>query len=204
MNLAVCAALPKVPENGTWFRAVFPHYGITALSSSHTTTAASRFNGGSKLNSFDQFEALYFASNPLVAQFEFGAMLGDVAPGRHVANPRGGHIMMSAQIILREVVDLTDVAGTQTPLETNAQELTGDWKGYDTRNHMTQVSGPTGIAPTQELGRALYMTGIEAFQSISARVPYERTLTIFPKNMRRGSSVVVSDYSGRVIHQIRP
>ena len=78
-------------------------------------------------------------------------------------------VTLNVHVILQEVIDLTDV-NVHTALGTSVQELTGDWEGYQIRNRRTAVSEPTGIAPTQELGRALFATGVEGFRAISAEV----------------------------------
>jgi hypothetical protein len=66
---------------------------------------------------------------------------------------------------------------------------------------MTSVTAPIGLAETQTLGEALFQTGIEGFRSLSAKIPYARTLMVFPTNLRRGSSIVYID-SGTVVHRI--
>ncbi len=77
MNLSACAMLPHTPENGVWHRLIPIGYLTTALSSAHTKVARSRFSAGSLLASTDEFAALYFADDPVVAQFEIGAVLAD-------------------------------------------------------------------------------------------------------------------------------
>ena len=109
--------------------------------------------------------------------------------------------MLNVQIILHEVVDLTETSA-QIPLNTNAQELTGDWKGYDIRSSISPIANPKGIAPTQELGLELFKTGVEGFRSISARVPDHKTLTVFVDNLRTGISLRFSDPSGSIVHHI--
>jgi RES domain-containing protein len=157
----------------------------------------SRWNAGSLLDPADQFAALYFGDSPLVAQFEVGAMLGSLTPGGNMPNPgQSNFVILNVRIILHDVIDLTEVTSTQIPLETNAQELTGDWRGYRSRRRHTAVSEPTGIAPTQELGKALFATGTEGFRAISAKVPYQKTLTVFTDNLRTGSSLTFTDPSG--------
>jgi hypothetical protein len=129
-------------------------------------------------------------------------MLGNPGPGHAIANPAVSALVLNVQIMLREVFDLTHVALAQIPLQTTAQELTGDWDGYQSRSMMTSVTVPTGIAETQALGQALFQTGVEGFRSISAKVPYTRILVVFPTNLRRGSSVIHTDDKGVVVHQI--
>jgi hypothetical protein len=96
-------------------------------------------------------------------------------------------------VLLNRVCDLTDVTQAQLPLQTTAQELTGDWEGYQVRGPLTPVRGPTGVAPTQHLGEALFRTGMEGFRSISAKVPHVRTLMVFPQNMGLGTSLTYLD-----------
>ena len=109
------------------------------------------------------------------------------------------HPMMPAlltvpiNVVLHEVNDLTDVGAAQTPLQTNAQELTGDWDCYGYRSAKTVVSAPVGISPTQELGMELFLAGIEGFWAISAKAPYQRNLVIFPQNLQARSSIVLPD-----------
>jgi hypothetical protein len=151
----------------------------------------------------DRFAALYFADDPIPAQFEVGAMLGSPTPGDRMPHPRrSSFVILNVHIILSDVIDLTDATIVQAPLDTNAHELTGDWKGYQIRNYRTPVSGPTGIAPTQELGLALSRTGIEGFRAISARVPWHKTVTVFTDNLRPRSSLTFSDSTGSIVHQI--
>lgn len=199
MNLAALkGALPRTPENGTWYRLIPPIHLPTALSSAHTKPKRSRWNAGSLLAPADQFAALYFGDSPIVALLEVGAMLGSLTPGNYIPNPTQSHFaILNVQVILYDVFDLTDVKITQSILGTNAQELTGDWRGYKDRRRSTAVSEPTGIAPTQELGRALFDTGAEGFRAISSKVPYQKTLTVFTDNLdHTRSSLTFTDPTG--------
>jgi hypothetical protein len=73
-------------------------------------------------------------------------------------------------------------------LRTNVQELTGDWQGYGLRSAKTSVAGPSGTSPTQKLGAALFASpDLEGFMATSARVPYSRSLVVFPEKLRPGS-----------------
>jgi hypothetical protein len=195
VNLGACVGLPRIPETGVWYRATRVGYLPSALSSAHTASVRSRFNAGPLLPQAAQYQALYFASDHLTALFEFGAMVGTPAPGGAVSNPALAPVILNATVVLREVADLAAVS-VQNSLATTAQELTGDWNGYQMRSAMTPVTSPVGIAPTQALGEALFQSGIEGFRSVSARIPYNRILVVFPTNLRRGSSVVFDDRSG--------
>lgn len=148
------------------------------------------------------FQILYFAEDPIVAAFEYGALFGTLwGPFGYLPNPRRGYVLLNVSVVLQEVVDLTDEPGAQRPLDTTAQELTGDWDGYGQRGSGLPVPlhAPSGLAPTQELGEALYQTGIEGFTSISAKVPTHRTLMVFPQNRGWGSSLEYRDQDGNVV-----
>jgi RES domain len=197
VNLTACAGLPRTPENP-----VNPTYSSAALGSVHTKGTRSRFNPGPLPPNAAQFEILYFAEDHLTALFGFRAMVGSPLPGRAISNPAVSALVLNVQITLQEVFDLTQVRSAQMPLQTTAQELTGDWDGYQSRSMMTSVTAPTGIAETQHLGQTLFQTGVEGFRSISAKVPYTRTLVVFPTQLRRGSSIIHIDNRGAVVHQI--
>ena len=142
---------------------------------------------------------------PDVALREIEAIFQSLAGGvpSRVSNPvSSSTLILKVQVNLAEVFDLTDLTVAQARLGTHAQELTGDWLGYDMRTHTTRVTGPNGVAPTQELGFELFRSGIEGFRSISAKVPTNKTLTIFPQNLHASSSVTVTDSSGNVVHRL--
>ncbi|HEY6331096.1 MAG TPA: RES family NAD+ phosphorylase [Blastocatellia bacterium] len=186
MNLGVCGSLLLSGENRTWYRAVRPQFFAFALRSSHTRSTPSRFNAGKLSN--PQFDVLYLAENHQVALFEVQALLGS-PPGPIVPNPhQGPWTIISVSVRLSGVADLTSRA-SQVLLDTNAQELTGDWMGYASRAvPMSSISYPVGVAPTQELGTALYSTPhIEAFITISARIPDKMALVVFPQKLQPGN-----------------
>jgi hypothetical protein len=199
----VCRMLPRIPEHGIWYRLIRPEHYATALSSAHNKKISSRWNAGPLLDPADQFAALYLADDPIVAQFEVGAILGSLTPGNYVPHPtRSNFITLNVHVVLDGVIDLTDVNNCQIPLGTSAQELTGDWRGYENRGRHTPVSEPIGISPTQELGKALFDAKIEGFLTFSAEVPYHKTLIVFIDNLWIGSSLTFIDQSGTVVHRI--
>ena len=141
-----------------------------------------------------QFQILYFAEDHQTALFEFGAMVGSPhIPGRAIPNPGVPALVLNVQIRLQQVFNLTQVRSAQVPLQTTDR--------YQSRSPMTSVTAPIGLAETQTLGEALFQTGIEGFRSLSAKIPYARTLMVFPTNLRRGSSIVYTD-GGTVVHRI--
>ncbi len=190
MNVSACGGLPTTFEAGTWYRAARLHHLPTVLGTAHTAITSRRFNAG-KLSD-PQFEVLYLAESPLVALFEVEALLGSsTKPGGILPDPAHSWAIVNAKVKLKHIVDLTDDLMVQVALGTTAQELTGDWRGYELRNEDTSVPSPKGLAPTQLLGAALYEKSplLQGFISISARVPYSRIICVFPRRLARGSFV---------------
>jgi len=148
----------------------------------------------------DQFEILYLAGDPVTALFEFEAVFGD--PASPIPNPRISATVLNVQVVLHAIYDLTHVAHAQVPLDVTAQELTGDWRGYQTRGPHRPIPLPVGHAPTQELGTHIFRSGIEGFLAPSAKISTNQNLVIFPQNLRSGSRVTYADSSGRIVHHI--
>lgn len=201
MNLAACARLPTRAESRTWFRAIQPHHLPTALNTSHTKTIPSRFSVGAKAS--PQYEVLYLAENHLVALFEVQALLGSpLSAGGVVPHPRRAWTLLNVTVNLPRIVDLTDPA-SQSSLATTAQELTGDWRGYGLRGPGASVSGPVGVAPTQELGAALYaVPDLEGFITLSAKLPDQMVLVVFPQKLAPGSTVQFINPATGHLHSI--
>jgi hypothetical protein len=191
MNLVSCRLLRRSLEKGTWYRAIQPPYWPKALFTRHTLTTPSRFNEGVKAT--PQFELLYLTENAQVALFEVEALYGSPTNVTATARP---YATLNIDVQLHEVVDLTDVS-EQSQIETNAQELTGDWRGYDLRsNSGASIRHPVGCAPTQELGAALFAEPrLEGFITISAKVPSHRNLVVFPQKLLPRSYVKFYDTS---------
>jgi RES domain-containing protein len=179
---------PLEPESRTWYRALQTHFLATALSTRHTRTVSSRFSAAAPDS--PGYEILYLAENHAVALLEAQALLGSpVTPGGIVPHPHSTWTILNVAVRLQAVADLTDME-TQDRLETTAQEITGDWLGYRLRGPETTLKGPTGPAPTQELGNALFrVPALEGFRTISAKVPYQEILVVFPEKLLPGSSI---------------
>lgn len=174
----IATSLTLGPLTGTWYRAISTVYFPNALSVGHSRTVPGRFNDGSALA--PSFPVLYLAENPSVALFEVQALLGSPLPGHTVPNPRMAVASLNVDVTLVSVADLTDPA-EQAIFDSNVQELTGDWRGFKLRGPLTSVTLPTGSAQTQELGAALHrVSGLEGFQTVSAKITYERILVVFP------------------------
>ena len=199
MNLGACASLVVRPETGRWYRAVPLKHWKAALSTAHTSSIPSRFNEGQ-----NQFEILYLAEDSMVAMFEAQALLGSPY-GAWVQGPRKNWLIVNIDVQLQNIADLTRVS-QQSLLDTTAQELTGDWRGYQLRGPAAPVSQPAATpAPTQQLGEMMHaVPGLEAFVSISAMVPTHRILVVFPKKLEAGSELIFKrDDTGNVIQRLR-
>jgi len=183
------------PTKTDWYRAVRPHFVTKhrALATHHTKTIPGRYNGGTL--SRPAFPVLYLAENQIVALFEVQALIGSpVVVSKVYAHPGSKTwTVLKVSVSLQKVGDLTELP-QQTIFDTNAQELTGDWRAYGYRNPgTTSVGLPSGFpAPTQELGAALRnVPDLEGFETISATVPHQRTLVVFPDKLHQQSKVML-------------
>jgi hypothetical protein len=203
MNLGACSSLRTGPETAVWYRAVQTAHWPTALSTAQTVLAPSRFSPARA--AAPGYPVLYLAENHLVALYEVEAIIGSTWPGGVLLSaPLRAWIILNVRVVLQRVADLCEF-GEQMKLDTTAQELTGDWRGYLFRSPLTPVTGPTGPAPTQDLGQALYqIPGLEGFRTPSARWPTHRNLVVFPDKLGRGSSIVFSDPATGQSHTIQP
>jgi len=132
------------------------------------------------------FEILYLAENPMVALFEARALFGSpTTPGGVVPHPNRPLVTLPILVSLGAIADVTDPAEAMV-VETNAQELTGDWRSYATRIPPAGPSRPhTGTPPTQSLGSALFALGsLRGFMSFSATLPDYKILVVFPDRLK--------------------
>jgi hypothetical protein len=186
MRVNAVALLATRPETGDWFRVTGPAYIPSAIKTTHTSLVPSRFYNPDSAN--PKFGTLYLSEDALVAQFE-AQVLFNCGDGL-IAAPAQSWVIAKVRVILSEIVDLSEPTA-QAHLDVSAQELTGDWVGYNTRKKGKWLKWPTGTAPTQALGEALHADArqLEGFVAVSARAPERRNLVIFPDHLRRGSSV---------------
>ena len=203
MILSAVSLLPDQPETRTWYRVAGPAYLRSGIATAHTSVTPSRFYD--PYTATPQFASLYLADNSFVAMFEAQALFGSpLTPGGIVPAPAGAWVVLTVRVQLDAVVDLASQA-SQAVLGTTAQELTGDWRGYRTRSHLTPVSGPVGVAPTQLLGEAIFRDArsLEGLLSVSAKLPQHRSLVVFPGHLRPGSFVEYEWDDGPVKHLYR-
>ena len=188
MNVGNVAQLQTRPETKIWYRAIQPQHWASSLKTSQSRGISSRFNIGAAAK--PQYSVLYLAENPVVALFEAQAIFGStISPPGIIAHPRRAFITINVQVQLARIVDLSDPTN-QAVIDTTAQELTGDWRGYHTRSQHTSVSRPLAPAPTQELGAALHAQRyLEGFLTVSAKLPTYQTLVVFPQNLGKNSFI---------------
>jgi hypothetical protein len=130
------------------------------------------------------------------------ALLGSIQKGQVIANPAQAWLTVNVHIQLQRVADLADVTG-QRQLGTTAQELTGDWEGYQLRTHSASVPRPVGAAPTQTLGEALFsIPDLEGFRVVSARIPTQMNLVVFPTKLLKGSRLAYQDSATGKTHAL--
>lgn len=188
MNTASCGSLSVFPVRGTWYRAVDPRFLPTALSTTHTPITPSRFSPGRP--AAPAFEVLYLAENPMVALFEARALFGSPSvPGGVVPHPSRPLVVLPITVGLSDVADLT-VSAEAATVDTNAQELTGDWRSYATRIPPAFPPAPhSGLPPTQNLGFVLYGLGkYKGLISFSATLPDYKILIVFRDRLLKGVS----------------
>jgi RES domain len=150
VNLGACRKLDQSPETGVWYRAVRLAHLTTPINTAHTKSTPSRFSPGPSAN--PPFEILYLSESPQVAQFEIGALAGDPLVVGGILNAQGSFAAIYVKVVLQRIADLT-VLSQQDLIESTAQELTGDWRGYQHRAAAgSSIQEPVGTKPTQDLG----------------------------------------------------
>jgi RES domain len=172
MKVAGCSKLSLHPLTGYWFRAVNLKHWNSRLLSDQSRTSRSRFNSATYASPL--YRILYLGENHQVSIYEVGALLGD--PNAPISSPRGSWALMSLQVRLHHVADLSD-PGHQKLIATNDQELTGTW------------ANNSGTAPTQTLGAALSAhPGLEGFVFPSSKSG-NRNLAIFMDKLDKRSLI---------------
>jgi hypothetical protein len=184
LNLNNCSLLAKFNRTGTWYRAVPSQHIARAILTNHTPSIPSRFSAGSVGN--PMYEILYLSENQITLPFETGRCYGNIRdPKSIVPVPTGlAQTIVTVQAYLTEIADLSNPQQADI-IETNAQELTGDWETYSNRYPLPGCSSMThsGIAPTQRLGEALFKCGLKGFITFSAAVPDFKNLVVFPQRL---------------------
>ena len=173
MQVSRVDKLAHGPRTGTWFRAVRLRYWETRLSTEHSCATSSRFSGASAASPGPRM--LYLGENHQVVLYEVEALFGP--SGAVVPNPAGSWVLMSLEIVLNCVVDLS-IPAQQALIHTNDQELTGN------------RSSEAGLAPTQRLGGALRaLPGVEGAIFPSSKPGGGRNLFIFVDKLHATSRI---------------
>ena len=176
MKVSGCNKLSLHPHTGHWFRALNLKHWKSRLSTSHTKSARSRFSAATLTE--PRYRILYLGENHQVAIYEVGALLGD--PNSPLSSPNGSWALMSLDVRLYKVADLSDPA-EQKLISTNDQELTGIWPACG------------GNAPTQKLGAALHaVADLEGFIFPSSKTG-SRNLAIFMDKLDKRSLIVFTN-----------
>ncbi|HEX5447558.1 MAG TPA: hypothetical protein VFW87_27330 [Pirellulales bacterium] len=188
MNLSAVHRLPLTPLTGRWFRAVPPVYWPRVANARYTRRVHSRFSPGKDGN--PPFEILYFGETAEVISLECSLLFFDRRLNHSFPNPDAGtHLIVASEIVLQQIADLTN-AESLACLETNVQELTGDWTIYNSVKHRPHLASLPTLAPTQQLGQRLFSDPrIEGFKVFSAKKPECLSLVIFPEKLLAGSSL---------------
>ena len=173
------------PLTGYWYRGLNLRHYDSRLSTEHSRSSASRFSLGSGRK---PYRTLYLSENHQVASFEIGAMFG--TPENLVTDTRNSWLLLSLDLKLYRIVDLCEES-QQHLLQTNRQELTGNWLNS------------SGEAPTQSLGNALYNAKrIEGFLCPSAKTD-GKNLVIFPDRLDSKSTIIFNNMHKRKTEQLR-
>lgn len=199
MKSASGVQLPRIGVVGKWKHAAsVGHQGMMLRITPRGIVPAAgrpgtRFNPGELLR--PRFELLYLALEATTTLLEKRAMYGDSSEFLF-SSRMAQTIVVDVEVDLRTIVDLTDPR-SHALLDTSAQEMTGDWAGYEQRRLgalPNVLSQPTGVAPTQTLGWELFREpGIEGIKAISAKVPTTCTLVIFTHKLMRPGSLAWDD-----------
>lgn len=205
MRSAIGVPLPLMSVSGTWYHAATKgHPGrILRLTPRGSPSASgfepTRFNPGNLRGVDPSFETLYLALDGKTALFETRVQYGDPYgdPSALLVAPKITKTeLVPVDVNLDEVLDLSDVS-VHASLDTNAQELTGDWQGYIHRGSGGPgivLNAPTGRAPTQNLAWELFHhTLIKGIISISAQVPTTCCLAVFTHKLQPPNRLSWSD-----------
>lgn len=203
MNSASGLALPVMPVSGAWKHAATSGYPgrILRLTPRGVVSPAgyarTRFNPGNART--PGFELLYLALDQNTALLEKQAQFGSpyAQPITYIPAPRMSRtVVIDVAVDLQNVIDLTDI-NAHASLSTTAQELTGDWMGYQVRGLATRssvLSAPVGEAPTQILGWELFQEpGVEGIRVISAKDATTCCLVVFTHKLSRPGSLAWDD-----------
>ncbi len=191
------------PLGGVWYRGINLRYVAMALQFSHSAAITSRFHLATQFSL--TYPLLYLTESPDTALLEVNAVLSPPGSDLSIPNPHSAWAVLNVNVALKAVLDLTDIK-VERILQTNFQELTGDWQGYDLRSKPgATIKRGAQAAPTQELGLALYrIPGLLGFLTVSSKAPARKNLIIFPDKIKTPADgkIEFTDPSSGIVHQI--
>lgn len=183
--IAAVESLPVLSTSGFAFRAVHVRHLNTCLSSIGSLQFGGRYNAPSA------FEALYLATHPVTSLLEVEALFKSATELKCFLKPP--QLLLSIEYKLSAIIDVANL-DNQNTLNTNLQELTGNWR---LMNALGQ------LAPTQLLGEAAYnLQTVEALKVPSARDTNSYNLVVFPDRLSGNSFLRVYDDSGTINAQL--
>lgn len=179
------ASLSLQEEAGVAYRIIHAKYADSALSSIGSLKFGGRYNPP------QAFEALYLASNPVIALQEVNAVIQTASGLLGVKGPP--RILLSVDYKLQAILDIC-APDTQSVLEITLGELIAPWRAVNAQGH---------LALTQVLGTAVYdLQSVEALKAPSARDPNTHNIIVFVDRLRADSALRVYDDSGIINAQI--
>lgn len=192
-------SLPRISVPGPWTRVLAHKYTVIAPPGSPLGTlpdplwSGGASKRGARFTPRGGFKSIYLATDPITALLEVSLVFQNPnAPAFTMATPPW--VIFAVDGVVTETLDLCD-ASIQSALNTNLQELTGDWS-YS-QSLFLNNQGP--IPPTQVLGQAAYDSGmITGIRYPSAKQPQSSCLLVFPDRlvMNRQNYLRVYDPSG--------
>lgn len=184
MNADLLHRLEKRNVAGTWFRSVLLRHAGEGLYAPQSRDIATRFSPGNRGSS--QYEILYFSEHPEVSLAEKEFLYNVLALSRaSTAEQPQPLVTLPVEVDVQDIADLTHPDQADL-INTNAQELTGDWRAYGqrTKPYGCTSSTHTDLSPTQRIGQALFECGgFQGLKTFSAVKPDRTNLAIFPERL---------------------
>lgn len=189
LNLVLNAA-PLVSYSGYSYRVIEDRWRNDPLS------AIGALQHGGRYNAPGAFSLLYTADSRVTALKEVEALF-DTSDGQLADVPRNPELLLTLEITLHHVLDLTDT-DLCAKLGTSREELVGETPSRFILNSQGKTT------PTQDLGAACYFRGrISALKAPSAAHALGYSLNIFPDRLFSGEHVAIRDEHHRLRDEIK-
>lgn len=186
---AILNRVPLVSYSGYSYRVIEDRWRNDPLS------AIGALQNGGRYNAPNAFNVLYTA-NSRVTAFKETQALFDTDDGQLWDSPRNPELVLTLEVMLLCVLDLTDRA-LCADLGTSRNELVSAMPS----RFILNAQGKT--TPTQNLGAAAYLTErISALKVPSAAHPDGFCLDIFPDRLFAGEHIAIRDEHRRLRDEI--